>query len=59
MLQILLVVAALYCLGYLLVAKAMHAVMKRLGLEFWSVLLWFGLAEAPADELAARRALAA
>jgi hypothetical protein len=49
-------VAVLYCLGSLLVATVAHAAMKRLGVEFWSLLLWFGLAEAREDELAARRA---
>ena len=56
MLQILAVVALMYVVGFVVVAKVAHVTLKRMGLELWSVLLWLGLAEAPADELAARRA---
>lgn len=43
------------CLGVVAVTKVTDLALTRLGLERWSVLLWFGLAEAPFDELAARR----
>jgi hypothetical protein len=49
------VVAALSCVGLFIVAALAHVAAKRLGLELWSVLLWLGIAEAPMDELAARR----
>jgi hypothetical protein len=41
--------------GVLVIAKVAHLAMRRLGLELVEVLLWLGLAEAPVDELAARR----
>jgi hypothetical protein len=50
------VVGVLYLLGFVAVAWVGGLAMKRLGLEPWKILLWFGLAEAQADELAARRA---
>jgi hypothetical protein len=49
------VVAVLFLLGCIAVAWSTGAAMRQLGLEPWKVLLWFGLAEAPVDELAARR----
>jgi threonine/homoserine/homoserine lactone efflux protein len=51
----LLVSLVLALLGILIVAKVAQAAMRRLDLELFSVLLWLGLAEAPADELGARR----
>jgi hypothetical protein len=48
--------AALAVIGALIVAKVTFVAMRRLGLELTDVLLWFGIAEAPADELALRRA---
>ena len=48
-------VLALCCAGVLLVAKTAHATMRALGLELWGLLLWFGIAEWPMDELAPRR----
>lgn len=56
MLLIFAVVAGFAFLGFLAVAKVAQLAMSRLGLEFWSVALWLGLAEARVDELAARRA---
>ena len=56
MLIILLVVATLSTLGFLAVAKVAHVASKRLGLDVWDALVWFGIAELPVDELAARRA---
>jgi hypothetical protein len=41
--------------GALVVAKVAHLTMRRLGLDFFDVFLWLGLAEAPVDELTARR----
>lgn len=41
--------------GVLVVAKVAHLALRRLGLELIGVLLWLGLAEAPVDEVAARR----
>jgi hypothetical protein len=41
--------------GALIVAKVAHLTMRRLALDLESVLLWLGLAEAPVDELTARR----
>jgi hypothetical protein len=52
----LLLTAALAAIGALVVAKVTFVAMRRLGLELTDVLLWFGIAEAPADELALRRA---
>jgi hypothetical protein len=46
---------ALAVIGVLVVAQVAHVAMRRLGLELVSVLLWLGLAEAPTDELSARR----
>lgn len=48
--------AALAVVGALVVAKVTFATMRRLGLDLADVLLWFGIAEAPADELSLRRA---
>ena len=45
----------LFALGALIVAKLAYLAMGRLGLEFWSVMLWFGIAEALPDELSVRR----
>jgi hypothetical protein len=36
-------------LGLVVVAKLAHMAMTRLGLEFWSVMFWFGLADTPVD----------
>jgi len=47
--------AALSVLGALVIAKVTFVAMRRLGLELADVLLWFGIAEAPADELSLRR----
>jgi hypothetical protein len=52
----LLVVVVLTAVGVLIVAKVAHVAMQRLGLELDGVLVWLGLAEAPVDDLAARRA---
>jgi hypothetical protein len=43
-------------IGVLIVAKVAHIAMRRLGLELSGVLVWLGLAEAPVDDLALRRA---
>jgi hypothetical protein len=48
------VVLLLSAAGCVIVAKVTHAAMKRLGLEFWSVLFWFGLADAPVSEMVVR-----
>ena len=45
----------LFAFGALIVGRVAHVAMRRLGLEFWSVMLWFGIAEAQPDELSARR----
>jgi hypothetical protein len=50
------VAAVLFPLGFVAVARVAGAAMTRLGLEPWTVLLWFGLAEAPVDDLVAKRA---
>jgi hypothetical protein len=50
-----LVVAVLYLVGFIAVAWIAGAAVKRLGLDPWKVLLWFGLAEAPVDETTSRR----
>jgi len=55
-LLIVLVSFASAALGLAAVAKVAHIAVGRLGLEPMSVLLFFGLAEAPADDLAVRRA---
>jgi hypothetical protein len=41
--------------GTLVIAAVAHLTMRRLGLEHYAVLVWLGLAEAPVDELTARR----
>jgi hypothetical protein len=51
-----LVSGSLVTLGALIVAKVGHVAMRGLGVELYGVLLWLGLAEAPLDELSARRA---
>jgi hypothetical protein len=51
------VVLALSSAGAVVVAVGAHAAMKKLSLDLWDVLLWLGLAESPADELAARRSV--
>ena len=48
-------VVALCCVATVLVAKAAQLTMRALGLDAWDMLLWFGIAEWPMDELAARR----
>jgi hypothetical protein len=50
------VAAVLFPLGFIAVARVARVAMTRLGLEPWTVLVWFGLAEAAADDLAAMRA---
>ena len=55
MLLIFAVVAVLSGLGAVVVAKVAHFTMNQLGLEFWSVMFWFGLADAPVSELVVRR----
>jgi hypothetical protein len=50
------VVALLFPLGFIAVAWIARLATMRLGLDPWNVLVWFGLAETPVDELAARRA---
>jgi hypothetical protein len=54
-LLIALVVLALAVLGFAVVAKVVQVAMRRLSLEPMSVLLFFGVAEEPADELSVRR----
>ena len=39
----------------LVVAKAARLTMDALGLDPWEILLWFGIAEWPHDELTPRR----
>jgi len=59
---VLLVAAAvlgLLVFGVAVVGKVVQIAMRRLGLDPMSVLLFFGLAEAPADDLAVRRRLTA
>ena len=41
--------------GAAVVAFTARFAMRKLRLDLWDVLLWLGLAESPADELAARR----
>jgi hypothetical protein len=48
----------MFVLGFAAIVCVGRAAAKRLGLEPWAVLIWFGLAEAPVDELAAKRAAA-
>jgi hypothetical protein len=48
------VVVVLAGLGMLIVAKVAHVAMNRLGLEFWSVMFWFGLCDAPVSEMVVR-----
>lgn len=55
-LLIALVVLALSSLGFALIAKVALVATRRLGLDLWTVAVWFGVAEAPRDDLAARRA---
>ena len=55
MLLIAVTVAGLALLGFLVVARVTHLAMRRLGLDAMTVLLFFGIAEAPRDELSARR----
>jgi hypothetical protein len=52
-------VLALLVLGVVVVGKVVQIVMRRLGLDPMSVLLFFGIAEAPADDLPVRRRLTA
>ena len=56
MLLIAIAFLVLTVIGFAIVAKATQIAMRRLGAEPMAVLLFFGLAEAPRDELAARRA---
>lgn len=42
-------------LGVLVVAQVALIAMRRLGLDAFEVLFWFGLAERPADELSRSR----
>jgi hypothetical protein len=55
MLLITAAVLGLAVFGFALVAQLARMAMGRLGLRPISVLLFFGLAEAPADELSIRR----
>jgi hypothetical protein len=50
-----LVAGSLVTIGVLIVSKVGHVAMRGLGLELYGVLVWLGLAEAPLDELSARR----
>jgi hypothetical protein len=54
-LSLFLVVVGLSAVGIVIVATVAHVAMRRLDLELFEVLTWLGLAEAPADELSARR----
>lgn len=47
MLLIATVVAVLSVIGFALVTVVALYAMKRLGLQVWNVLMWFGLADAP------------
>jgi hypothetical protein len=49
------VALSLTVIGTLVVVKVAHITLRRLGLELASVLVWFGLADAPAIYLARRR----
>jgi hypothetical protein len=48
------VVLVLSAAGSVVVVKVAHLAMNRLGLELWSVLFWFGLADAPVSEMVVR-----
>lgn len=48
------VVLILSLAGCAAVAKVASLAMKRLGLEFWSVMFWFGLADAPVSDMVVR-----
>lgn len=54
-LPVIAVVFVLCAAGVVLVGFTARVAMNKLGLELWDVLLWLGIAEAPVDELAARR----
>lgn len=53
-LAIAVVVLTLSAAGCVVVAKVASLAMKRLGLNFWSVMFWFGLADAPVTEMVVR-----
>ena len=55
MLPILFVVALLSGLGFFAVAATARYTSRRLRLDLSDAAVWLGLAEAPVDELAARR----
>jgi hypothetical protein len=48
-------VSVLVMVGFAVVAKTTNVAMRRLALEPWSVLLFFGIADDRDDEAAARR----
>ena len=55
MLVPLVVSIGLALVGALVIAAVAHLTMRRLGLDHYDVFVWLGLAEAPVDELTARR----
>ena len=50
------IVGLAFVLGAAIVVKVGHMAARRLGLDPWMALVWLGVAEAPVDELAAKRA---
>lgn len=56
MLLIVAAVGVLFLLGACAVVKVAHVTARRLGLDPWTALVWLGIADAPVDELAAKRA---
>ena len=48
-------VLILSAVGFFLVGLVVRAAMRRLRLEPWAVLVWFGVAETVGDEVSARR----